>query len=61
MFSIAYDGFVQTHLVHSWDEIVPIWNKDRKNTNLYQYDIAVYELNPDKSIKRRVPETELLG
>lgn len=58
-FAIAYDGFVQSQSMMTFEEAKVDWSQKIKNTFLYEYDCSVYELDENKKIVRVVPYEEL--
>lgn len=60
-FAIGYDGFVQRERSYTLEEVKVVWQKNVKNTWLYEYDCSVYELNEDGSLKRTVSYEEVVA
>jgi hypothetical protein len=59
-FVIAFDGFIQDYrLYDTISEAKETWEKNIKNSLLYQYDCSVYEIDEHKNILRRVSYEEL--
>jgi hypothetical protein len=59
-FVIAFDGFIQDYrLYDTISEAKETWEKNIKNSLLYQYDCSVYEIDENKNILRRVSYEEL--
>lgn len=59
-FVIAFDGFIQDYrLYDTISEAKETWEKNIKNSLLYQYDCSVYEIDENKNIIRRVSYEEL--
>ena len=59
-FVIAFDGFIQDYrLYDTISEAKETWEKNIKNSLLYQYDCSVYEIDENKNMVRRVSYQEL--
>ena len=59
-FVIAFDGFIQDYrLYDTISEAKETWEKNIKNSLLYQYDCSVYEIDENKNMVRRVSYEEL--
>lgn len=59
-FVIAFDGFIQDYrLYDTISEAKETWEKNIKNSLLYQYDCSVYEIDENKNIIRRMSYEEL--
>ena len=59
-FVIAFDGFIQDYrLYDTISEAKETWEKNIKNSLLYQYDCSVYEIDENKNMVRRVSYAEL--
>lgn len=59
-FVIAFDGFIQDYrLYDTISQAKETWEKNIKNSLLYQYDCSVYEIDENKNIVRRVSYEEL--
>lgn len=59
-FVIAFDGFIQDYrLYDTISEAKETWEKNIKNSLLYQYDCSVYEIDENKNVIRRVSYAEL--
>lgn len=59
IFAISFDGFVQDSRYDNLEEVRTKYNQVVKNTNLYQYDCCVVELDEKNNIQRRVSYQEL--
>lgn len=52
MYALRYDGFVQDHRQYdSLEQIREIYNRDVRNTLLYEYDCAVVEIVDGKVVR----------
>ena len=61
-FAIAFDGFIQDYrLYDSLDEAKVVWQRDIRNSLLFQYDCSVYEVDENKKCVRIIPYEELRG
>lgn len=59
-FVIAFDGFIQDYrLYDTISEAKETWEKNIKNSLLYEYDCSVYEIDENKNMVRRVSYEEL--
>ena len=58
-FVIGRDGFIEYERPYTLEKAARVWNDTIKNKYLYQYDVSVYELNENNTIKRRVDFQEL--
>ena len=52
MYALRYDGFVQDHRqCDSLEQVKEIYNRDVRNTLLYEYDCAVVEIVDGKVVR----------
>lgn len=61
-FALAFDGFIQDYrLYDTIAEAKVVWERDIRNTLLFQYDCSVYEVDENKKFVRIVSLEELKG
>lgn len=59
-FALAFDGFIQDYrLYDTIAEAKVVWERDIRNTLLFQYDCSVYEVDENKKYVRTVSLEEL--
>jgi hypothetical protein len=59
-FALRYDGFIQSGR-YTFEDAKATWKVDSRNTNLYEYDCSVVEVDENGKSVRVVDFAELGG
>jgi len=58
MYALRFDGFIQSGR-YTFEDAKATWKVDSRNTNLYEYDCSVVEVDEDGKSVRTVSFEEL--